>query len=106
MSGRHDVSMPTPLRVAYTLEQCWHEVPGGSAIAALHLARRLADRPDIDLIAVAGRHRRRPDPAFAPPIDVRSLPLARPWLYESWNRFGWPKVERATGAIDVCHSTI
>ena len=63
-------------------------------------------RPDVELIGVAGRHRRQPDPAFRPPIDVRSLPLARPWLYETWNRFEWPPVERATGAVDVCHSTI
>ena len=63
-------------------------------------------RADIELIGVAGRHRRRPDPAFTPPIAVRQLPIARPWLYESWNRFGWPGVERATGAVDVCHSTI
>ena len=33
------------------------------------------------------------------------LPLARPWLYETWNRFEWPRVERAAGTIDVCHST-
>jgi glycosyltransferase involved in cell wall biosynthesis len=106
MAGRHDVSVPNPLRVAYTLEQCWHEVPGGSATAALHVARRLATRPDVELIGVAGRHRRPPDPAFRPAIDVRTLPLARPWLYETWNRFEWPPVERATGPVDVCHSTI
>jgi glycosyltransferase involved in cell wall biosynthesis len=98
--------MPEPLRVAYTLEQCWHDVPGGSAIAALNVAVRLAARNDVDLIAVAGRHRRRPDPAFEPPVAVRSLPLARPWLYEAWNRLEWPRVERAAGAIDVCHSTV
>lgn len=98
--------VPEPLRVAYTLEQCWHEVPGGSAVAALEVARRLVARPEVELIGVAGRHRRRPDAAFAPPIAVRSLPLARPWLYESWNRFEWPRVERAAGAVDVCHSTV
>jgi glycosyltransferase involved in cell wall biosynthesis len=72
----------------------------------LHVARRLAARTDTELIGVAGRHRRQPDQAFTPPIDVRQLPLARPWLYETWNRFGWPSVERVTGAIDVCHSTV
>jgi len=100
------VSVPNPLRVAYTLEQCWHEVPGGSATAALHVARRLATRADIELIGVAGRHRREPDAAFRSPIAVHSLPLARPWLYEAWNRFEWPPVERAAGTVDVCHSTI
>ena len=28
-----------PVRVAYTLEQCWHDVPGGTAVAALRIAR-------------------------------------------------------------------
>jgi glycosyltransferase involved in cell wall biosynthesis len=98
--------MPEPLRVAYTLEQCWHDVPGGSATAALNVARRLVARSDIELIAVAGRHRHRPDAAFQSPVEVRALPLARPWLYEAWNRLEWPRVERAAGAIDVCHSTV
>ncbi len=98
--------VPSPLRVAYTLEQCWHEVPGGSATSALQVAGRLAATPDVALIGVAGRHRRQPDPAFTPPIEVRQLPLARPWLYETWNRLGWPAIERAAGAVDVCHSTI
>jgi glycosyltransferase involved in cell wall biosynthesis len=100
------VSVLNPLRVAYTLEQCWHEVPGGSAMAALNVARRLAARSDVELIGVAGRHRRPPAPAFAPPVAVHPLPLARPWLYETWNRFEWPHVERATGVVDVCHSTV
>jgi glycosyltransferase involved in cell wall biosynthesis len=100
------VLVSNPLRVAYTLEQCWHKVPGGSAAAAIHVARRLAARPDVELIGVAGRHRRQPDPAFRPPAAVRSLPLARPFLYEAWNRFEWPLVERAAGTVDVCHSTI
>lgn len=33
------------------------------------------------------------------------LPLARPWLYETWTRANWPKVESVTGAIDVVHAT-
>lgn len=93
------------MRVAFTLEQCWHDVPGGTAVATLALARALLARGDVELIGVAGRHRRPPAPAFVPPVAVRRLALARPWLYETWNRFGWPSVERATGPIDVCHST-
>jgi glycosyltransferase involved in cell wall biosynthesis len=100
------VAVPKRLRVAYTLEQCWHDVPGGTAVAALEVARRLADRDDIELIGVAGRHRAQPDPAFRPPIPVRQLAIARPWLYETWNRFGRPMVESATGPVDVCHSTV
>jgi glycosyltransferase involved in cell wall biosynthesis len=98
--------VPDPLRVAYTLEHCWHPVPGGSAVAANSVASRLARRPDIEVVGVAGRHRRPPAPGYAPPIAVRSLPIARPWLYEAWNRVGWPPVERVTGRIDVCHSAV
>lgn len=97
--------MPEPLRVAYTLEQCWHRVPGGTATATLEVVRRLAERPDVQVIGVAGRHGRPPAPAFTPPVDVRVLPLGRPLLYETWNRFEWPRVERVTGPVDVCHST-
>jgi glycosyltransferase involved in cell wall biosynthesis len=93
------------VRVAFTLEQCWHPVPGGTAVATLALARALLARADVELVGVAGRHRRPPRPEFRPPVPVRALALARPWLYEAWNRFGHPRVERATGAVDVCHST-
>lgn len=94
------------IRVAYTLEQCWHEVPGGTAVATLRVLDELVRRDDVDVVGVAGRHRRPPDPAFRPDADVRPLPIARPWLYEAWNRVGHPRVERATGRVDVCHSTI
>jgi glycosyltransferase involved in cell wall biosynthesis len=98
--------VPDPLRVAYTLEQCWHDVPGGSAVAALEVHRRLLRRDEIDVVAVAGRHRRAPTAPYRPDGSIRALPLARPWLYEAWNRVGWPRVESATGPIDVCHSTV
>ncbi len=98
--------MPDPLRVAYTLEQCWHPVPGGTAVATLEVERGLRARGDIDVVGVAGRHRRPPDPSFRPAVAPRSLPWARPWLYETWNRFEQPRVERVTGPIDVVHSTI
>ena len=97
--------MPEPLRVAYTVEQCWHTVPGGTATAMLEVARRLVDRPDVDVIGVAGRHRAPAPEPYRPPMTVAQLPLARPWLYETWNRFEWPKAERASGPVDVCHST-
>ena len=101
--------MPDPLRVAYTLEQCWHTVPGGSAVAALEVHRRLRGgeaAEAVDVIAVAGRHRSAPVPEYRPDGPVRSLAVGRPWLYELWNRFEWPRVEAATGPIDVCHSTV
>ena len=93
------------VRVAYTLEQCWHDVPGGTAVAALAMARELARRTDVELIGVSARHRTGPADGFEPPIPVRALPLPRTALYEGWRRLGWPPVERATGPVDVVHST-
>ena len=98
--------MAEPLRVAYTLEQCWHDVPGGTAIATLKVLAQLVARDDVEIVGVAGRHRRPPEPSFRPPISVAALPIARPWLYTTWNRLGWPRVDAVTGPVDVCHSTI
>ena len=93
------------MRVAYTLEQCWHRVPGGTAVAALALARALVPRPDIELVGVAARHRTPPPPEWRPPVAVRALPLPRLALYESWHLLRRPYVERATGPVDVIHAT-
>ncbi len=95
-----------PLRIAYTVEQSWHPVPGGTAVAALRIARELATMPDdIELVFVAGRHPTAPDDPYRPTGSVAMLPLARPWLYEAWTRLRWPKVESVTGEIDVAHAT-
>jgi hypothetical protein len=95
--------------VAYTVEQCWHDAPGGTAIAALRIARELAQDPefadDLDLRLVAGKHPVPPAPIFRPVGSVAMLPLSRPLLYEAWTRFNWPKVESVTGAVDVAHAT-
>ena len=128
------------MRVAYTLEQCWHRVPGGTAVAALRVAEAIERvrrsggdgaggevgrsgrdgdaaggdvgnvgsgrwSGNVELIGVAGRHRAKPVEPWVPPIAVAQLPLAAPWLYETWLRAGWPKVERAVGRVDVAHAT-
>jgi glycosyltransferase involved in cell wall biosynthesis len=93
------------IKVAYTLEQCWHDVPGGTAVAALRVAERMILREEVELHLVAGRHRRPPLAPYQPPARVATLPLARPWLYQTWLRANWPKVEAVTGPIDICHST-
>lgn len=94
-----------PIRVAYTLEQCWHPVPGGTAVAALRVARELQSSGGVELHYVAGRHRRAPDVPYRPEGSVAMLPLARPLLYEAWNRLHWPKVESVIGVIDIAHAT-
>jgi glycosyltransferase involved in cell wall biosynthesis len=91
--------------VAYTLEQCWHRVPGGTAQAALEVAAELAGRRDLELIGVAARHSEPPPEAFRPQIEVRHLPLPRTVLYEAWHYGAWPPVQRATGPVDVIHVT-
>jgi len=99
------VSTLAPLRVALTLEQCWHRVPGGTAVAALGMARALQERPGIEVIGVAAAHRRTAPSSWAPPIEVKHLPLPRPALYESWHRLRRPSVEAATGPVDIIHAT-
>ena len=40
-----------------------------------------------------------------PAMSASSLPIAAPWLYETWTRFGWPLVESVVTDVDVVHST-
>jgi glycosyltransferase involved in cell wall biosynthesis len=103
---RDDAGPSRPIRVAYTVEQCWHPSPGGTAIAALRIARELAERPDdVELHLVAGKHAAMPVAEFRPVGSVAMLPIARPLLYETWTRLNWPKVESVSGEIDVAHAT-
>lgn len=96
------------MRVAVTLEQCWHRVPGGTATSVLGLLGALAATGDVDLVGVAARHDAPPEGPFRPPVDVRHLPLPRLALYEAWHGPGplrWPPPQRATGPVDVVHAT-
>lgn len=93
------------MRIAFTLEQCWHRVPGGTAVAALELARALSERSDVELIGVAARHRAPPPPEWRPPVAVAHLPLPQQALYEAWHYLRRPAVERATGPVDAIHAT-
>jgi len=93
------------MRVAVTLEQCWHRVPGGTARAALDTVAAVAQRGDVHQVGVSARHRRPAPEEWRPTIPVRSLPLSRSLLYDSWQRVRRPRVERATGPVDVVHAT-
>ncbi|HYI61592.1 MAG TPA: glycosyltransferase family 1 protein [Acidimicrobiales bacterium] len=97
--------LPLDMRVALTLEQCWHRVPGGSATSVLALAGALAARPDVEVVGVAARHPQPPPEPWRPPVEVRHLPLPRLALYEAWHGLRWPPVERATGPVDLVHAT-
>lgn len=94
-----------PVRVGFTLEQCWHRVPGGTAVSILGLANALIRRGDVELVGVAGRHAEPPENPWKPPIPVAQLRLGAPWLYLSWHHLRRPRVESATGPVDVVHAT-
>jgi len=91
--------------VAYTLEQCWHRVPGGTGVAAMRIAEAMSEEPDVTLLGVAGRHRHVPSDPWSPAIPIAHLPVGGPLLYDLWLRRRWPKVEQATGPVDVAHAT-
>ncbi len=93
------------VQVAYTLEQCWHRVPGGTAVAALRTAEAMLEIDDVELIGVAGRHSRPPAPEWRPPIAWRQLPISGPYLYEAWLHLGWPRPETVAGSVDIVHAT-
>lgn len=93
------------MRVAITLEQCWHEVPGGTASSVLETLAVLKNLPDVEMLGVAARHSALPPPPWVPPVQMYQLPLPRPLLYETWHGLRWPRVQRATGKVDVIHAT-
>ena len=93
------------LRVAAVVEQCWHRVPGGTAVAAARTLDALAARGDVELIGLAARHRQPPADGLAPSIPVRHARLPRRALYDSWHRLSLPSVRRLAGPVDVVHAT-
>ena len=93
------------IRVAAVVEQCWHRVPGGTAVAAARTLDALAARGDVDLVGIAARHRRPPADGLGPSIPVRHAPLPRRALYDAWHRLRSPSVQRLAGPVDVVHAT-
>lgn len=93
------------MRVAVTLEQCWHRVPGGTARATLDTVAAIARQGRVEQVGVSARHREPPPKEWTPVIPVVPLPLPRVALYDTWQRLRWPPVERATGPVDVVHAT-
>ncbi len=89
------------MRLAVTLEQCWHRVPGGTATSVLHTVDALTERDDVDVVGVAARHGHPPPAPYQPTVPVWELPLPRRALYASWHRLRRPAVERATGPVDA-----
>jgi glycosyltransferase involved in cell wall biosynthesis len=93
------------MRVAVTLEQCWHRVPGGSARATLDTIEAVAAHGGVEQVGVSARHRMPPPHEWQPSIPIEMLLLPRLALYDTWQRLRWPRVEQATGPVDVVHAT-
>ena len=93
------------MRVAITLEQCWHRVPGGSARATLDTIDAVAAHGGVEQIGVSARHRTPPPKEWSTTIPIEMLQLPRLALYDSWQRLRWPRVEQATGPVDIVHAT-
>jgi glycosyltransferase involved in cell wall biosynthesis len=105
LTSRVQVPDSPAVRVAVTVEQCWHRVPGGSAVATLELLRALVDHGGAELVGVAAYHASLPQEPWRPPIPILRLPLPRLALYETWHALRWPTVERTTGPVDLVHAT-
>lgn len=99
------VAVNPRMRVALTLEQCWHRVPGGTAVAGIGTARALNALDDVEVVGVAARHDQPPEPPWVPPVEVAHLGLPRFLLYRAWHGLRLPKVQKATGDVDVIHAT-
>ena len=107
--------MPGTHRVAITITQCWHRVPGGTATSVQRLVDALADEGRVGVVGVAPRGElRRPatwrgeavPTGWRPRVPVARLPLPLPVLYDAWTRTGRPTIASATGAVDLVHLTV
>ena len=94
-----------PIRVAHLLEQCWHRVPGGTAVAAVGLARALHARTDVEVTGLTARHRTGPPGHLDAGVPTVASRLPRAVLYESWHRLHRPVVDRLVGHPDLVHAT-
>ena len=116
--------MDRDLRIAVTLEQCWHRIPGGVGRATVATTTALAvlaaeplepfePRTDrrgpaaggapargLRLVGVAAAHRTQPTLPL-PPVPVRHHHLPRRALYEGWHRLRRPRVTTVTGPVDA-----
>ncbi len=78
------------IRVTLIAEPLWHRVPGGTGVATRELLAGLAAESEVEIDAVAARHRA----GLSNPAGgrVRQAGLPRVLLYELWSRTGRPDV--------------
>lgn len=89
-------------RVAVTVEQFWHKVPGGTARAVANTLSALIEDGTHEYLAIAARHRAGTTgdgllSAMEAPPNVSFAALPRPILYEAWHRLGTPRVQTIVG---------
>lgn len=85
-------------RIAVTVEQLWHTVPGGTAVSTRRTLDALLRARDYDYVGIAARHQDR-SPAEGLDIEVAYQQLPRPALYEGWHRLARPRLD--VGPIDL-----
>ena len=92
-------------KIAYLVEQCWHRVPGGTAVATAEIANALIRRSDIELNGIAARHKSLPDVQLPEGLNVNYSKLPRQLLYRSWQSLNRPKVESLIEEVDLVHAS-
>lgn len=99
-------------RVAVTVEQFWHKVPGGTAYATAQTLIALAQDSTHEFIGVAARHNKDETdlvygsgparPTLSADMDIFFARWPRPLLYEAWHRARVPSVQSIVGSpVDV-----
>lgn len=88
-----------------TLAQCWHKVPGGTAVAALEFSRRLDALGDVEVVGIAARRSQPAPEPYVPEVEMRHHKLPRPLLYETWQRLKWPSPDALVPDADLLHAT-
>lgn len=97
--------MSPPIRVAMTLTQDWHAVPGGTAAAANALAATLSHdgRAQVTGVVPAGAA---PGAPWNPPVPTVALRLPVPYLYDAWHHLRRPRVTSVAPSVDLVHLTV
>ena len=93
------------IKVAYLIEQCWHRVPGGTAVTAVNLAEEMCRLEGIDLVGIAANHKKNPKKLIPESMTIVNSKLPRQILYEMWNRFDTPKAENLVKSVDLVHAS-
>ncbi|MCP3991584.1 MAG: glycosyltransferase family 4 protein [Actinomycetia bacterium] len=76
-------------------------MPGGTGRATTETLAAFEATAGLNIQGVAAWHRRGERAVASGVGSITYLPVPRRLLYESWLRFGWPRVERHIGPVDV-----